>query len=89
MKIWAKILKGDKILRDIIYEDDFPLKQSSFIKALQEISYRLDSATPISLPTHLKHFERFNRVKYLKRDFIEDTDFDCMILERVIEKKNT
>lgn len=87
MKIWAKVMKGDKILRDVIFEKDFALKRDDYIKALQEISYLLDIATPVSLPTHLKHFEKFNRVKYLKRDFIEDIDFDFLVLERVVEDK--
>lgn len=80
-------MKGDKILRDIVYEDDFVLRPASYIKALQEICYRLDVTTPVSLPTHYKHFERFNRVKYLPRDFVDSEDFDLFILERVVEKK--
>lgn len=86
MKIWAKLMKGDKMLKDIIYEDDFTLRSDKYIAALQNIAYRLDIATPISLPSHLKHFEKFNRVKYTPRDFVEEVDFD-LILERVVEDK--
>ena len=74
MKIWAKVMKGDKILRDVIYENDLTLTPSNFQRTLQEISYKLDVATPVTLPSHYKHFERFNRVKYLPRDFIEEVD---------------
>ena len=86
MKIWAKVMKGDKILRDVIYENDLTLTPSNFQRTLQEISYKLDVATPVTLPTHYKHFERFNRVKYLPRDFIEEVDYTSFVLERVIEK---
>lgn len=89
MKIWAKVLRGDKILRDVIYECDFSLRPSEYQAMLQEISYRLDIATPVSLPSHLKHFERFNRVKYIPRDFIEDCEFTSVVLERVAEDKKT
>ena len=89
MKIWAKVMKGDKILRDVIYENDLTLTPSNFQRTLQEISYKLDVATPVTLPTHYKHFERFNRVKYLPRDFIEEVDYTSFVLERVIEKPNT
>lgn len=86
MKIWAKILNGDKIIRDVIYERELVLTPSNYQKMLQEISYQLDVATPVTLPTHFKHFERFNRIKYIPRDFIEEVDFSAYILERVIEK---
>ena len=88
MKIWAKVMKGDKILRDVIYESELSLTPSNFQKMLQEISYKVDVATPVNLPTHFKHFERFNRVKYLPRDFIEEVDYTSFVLERVIEKPN-
>lgn len=86
MKIWAKIVNGDKIIRDIIYERELVLTPANYQKMLQEMSYQLDIATPVSLPTHFKHFERFNRIKYIPRDFIEEVDFTAYILERVIEK---
>ena len=84
MKIWAKLMKGDKILRDVVYEDGYVLRPEKFIAALQEISCELDVATPVSLPSHFRHLEKFNRVKYLPRDFVEEVDFDAMILERVV-----
>ena len=87
MKVWAKVMKGDKILRDVIYEADLSLTQSGFQTLMQEVSYRLDIATPVLLATHLKHLEKFNRVKFLVRDFVEDVDFDLLIVERVLDDK--
>ena len=87
MKVWAKVMKGDKILRDVVYENDVPLTQSGFQSLMQELSYKLDIATPVILVNHLKHLERFNRVKFLARDFIEDVDFDLLIVERVLDEK--
>ncbi len=87
MKVWAKVMKEDKILRDVVYENDVPLTQSGFQSLMQELSYKLDIATPVILVNHLKHLERFNRVKFLARDFIEDVDFDLLIVERVLDEK--
>ena len=87
MKVLAKVMKGDKILRDVVYENDVPLTQSGFQSLMQELSYKLDIATPVILVNHLKHLERFNRVKFLARDFIEDVDFDLLIVERVLDEK--
>jgi len=89
MKVWAKIMRGDKILRDVVYEDELSLSEEDFRTLLQELAYRLDISAPVSLPTHLRHFERFNRAKYIQRDFIEDVDFDCFLVERIVEDKKT
>ncbi|MBQ9276587.1 MAG: hypothetical protein IJ226_03235 [Clostridia bacterium] len=87
MKVWAKIMKSDKLVKDIIFEGEYSLKMSDYQSMLQEIAYRLDIATPVSLESHLKHFEKFNRTKYLPRDFVEDVDFTSFILERVLDEK--
>lgn len=87
MKLWVKLLKGDKLYKDTVYEGDFSLHGKSYIAALQDICYILDIAAPITLSTHTKHLERFNRVKYLPRDFVEEVDFDAFIIENVVETK--
>lgn len=87
MKVWAKVMKGDKILSDVIFEQNVPLTGAGFQIIMQELSYRLDISTPVLLANHLKHLEKFNRVKFLARDFIEDVDFDTLIVERVLDDK--
>ena len=87
MKVWAKVMNGDKLVKDIIFEGEYSLKMSDFQSMLQEIAYLLDIATPVTLESHLKHFAQFNRTKYLPRDFVEDVDFTTFILERVLDEK--
>ncbi|MCQ2603117.1 MAG: hypothetical protein MJ193_04230 [Clostridia bacterium] len=87
MKIWAKIYNGDRLEKNIIYESELTENPKNYIKDLQEICYRLDISTPVSLPSHYKHFIKFNRIKYLPRDFIEEVDFTSFVMELVIEKK--
>lgn len=87
MKVWAKVMRGDKILRDVIYEEDVRLDAEGFQSLMQEVAYRLDIATPVILINHVKHLERFNRVKFLARDFIEDVDYDMVVVERVLDDK--
>ncbi len=86
MKIWAKLTKGDKLLRSELYESPLLSTSSNFTKDLQEICYILDVSTPVTLPTHYKHFVKFNRVKYIPRDFVEEVDFTSLVLELVVEK---
>lgn len=65
MKVWAKVMKEDKILRDVVYENDVPLTQSGFQSLMQELSYKLDIATPVILVNHLKHLERLTELNFL------------------------
>ena len=71
----------------MIYDSALSLTPANLRKMFQEIAYLVDVATPVTLPSHFKHFERFNRVKYIPRDFIEECDFSSFVLERVVENK--
>ena len=51
------------------------------------MAYKADVSTPVLLPAHYERFDRFNRVKFLPSDFIEDVDFTAFVLERVKEDK--
>lgn len=87
MKIWAKVMRGDKILRDVLYEGEHPSTPSGFRDAVQNVAYRADVSTPVILPAHYERFDRFNRVKFLPSDFIEEVEFTAFVLERVKEDK--
>lgn len=54
---------------------------------MQNVAYKADVSTPVLLPAHYERFDRFNRVKFLPSDFIEDVDFTAFVLERVKEDK--
>ncbi len=87
MKIWAKVMRADKILRDVVYEGEQPPSKNGFSDAVREVCYLLDVSTPVLLPAHYERFARFNRVKFLPSDFIEEVDFTSFVLERVAEEK--
>lgn len=80
-------MKGDKLLKSIINDSALVASPSNFMRDLQEICYTMDVSTPVSLPTHYKHFLKFNRIKYIPRDFVEEVDFTALILELVVDKK--
>ncbi|MGI6702084.1 MAG: hypothetical protein ACOX3U_06490 [Christensenellales bacterium] len=86
MKIWAKVIKEDKILLDTVMEFNRQLSYNNFVKSLNEICLKLDIPTPITLNYHYKCFDEFNSVKYLAEEFIERVDFTSLVLENCIEK---
>lgn len=87
MKIWAKVMRGDKILRDVLYEGEHKPTFAGFREAVQNVACRADVSTPVLLPAHFERFDRFNRVKFAPSDFIEDVTFTSFVLERVKEDK--
>ncbi len=87
MKIWAKIYLGDRLQKNVLYESAHTCTQANFLKDIQEICYKMDISTPVCLSSHYTNFVRFNRVKFLPRDFIESVDFTSFVLENVLEKK--
>ena len=87
MKIWGKLMKGDKLVKSILHDSPLVVTPQNFVRDLQEICYQMDVSTPVSLPTHFKHFQKFNRVKYIPRDFVEEVDFTSLVLELVVDKK--
>lgn len=87
MKVWAKIMNGDKIVKDIVFEGDYTFEKDSFISMVQEICYKLEFFTPVILDAHVDKFAQFNRVKFLPRDFIDVEGITAFIIERFIEDK--
>lgn len=86
MKMWLKVMRGDKILRDLVYEGKEKLTFNGFREALQSATYALDVSTPVLLRTHFRHFEEFRRAKFTPSDFIEEVDFTALVAELVPEE---
>lgn len=83
-KIWAKVIKDGKIIKQITYERDEKFSYSHFFEYLADISESLDVATPVLMKPHIFNFAKFNTVRFLPRDFAESVDFDKLVLENII-----
>lgn len=82
-KIWAKILKDGKIIKQTVYENDDKFSYSSFFTYLSDVCERLDVATPVLLKTHVFNYAKFSTVRFIPRDFAEPVDFDKLVLDRI------
>ncbi|MCD7728364.1 MAG: hypothetical protein LUI60_00400 [Clostridia bacterium] len=83
-KIWARIEKEHKIVKQITYESDRKFAWGEFFNYLADICEELDCATPILLKTHIFSYAKFNRVRFLPRDFAETVNFDYLVLENIV-----
>lgn len=88
-KIWVKLFKENKIIKNFIYEKDKTFRQTDFDEYLREICGGIDIPTPVILKSHRQHFVKFNRTKFSAGDFIESIDFDELVLENVIVREDT
>jgi len=86
MKIWAKVIQGEKIKKDLIHDYNVLLTEKNYEQCLYEIYRQLDVPTPITLKYHYKCFYEFNTVKYLPEEFVEKVAFTSLVLENCIEK---
>lgn len=84
-RIWAKVLKDGKIIKQLTYERDDKFVYSQFFGYLADICEGLDIPTPILLKTHIFNYAKFNTVRFLPRDFAEKPEeFDKLVLDNIV-----
>lgn len=81
IRIWAKVMKKDKILKQYMFEKDTAMDYSEFFSYLRDICENLDIATPVLIKTHLFNYAKYNTVRFKKDDFVEPINFDKLVLE--------
>ena len=83
-RIWAKVLKEDRIQKQFVYESDKTFSYSDFFTYLSDICVELDGPTPVLLKTHVFNYAKFNHVVFRPDDFIERISFDKLHLENIL-----
>lgn len=83
MKLWIKLIKEEKILANLVAENDLPLSWENYESLLSETCHKLDLSTPITLSMHFNSLVRFNITEYKARDFIEPIDFTKLTVENI------
>ncbi len=80
MKIWTRIINGDKIIKDNVS----PITKfdiDGIYTSLELICRELDEPLPIVLDKHIRHLNEFSTTTFLPCDFVEDVHFSKMVLE--------
>lgn len=83
IRIWAKVLKNNKIKKQYVFEKPENMDYSMFFDYLREICENLDIATPVLIKTHLFNYAKYNVVRFTADDFMESIDFDKLVLENI------
>ena len=89
MRIWAKVLKEHRIIRETVREFSSarPSDLEGWSVPMHELCQDLDLCRPVILRKHVNDLKQFSRVVIRAADFIEPVDFDEFEIEILSEKK--
>ena len=87
IRIWARTVSDNKIIRSYIYESIDNFQEETFHKHVEKMCHELDIPTPAILKSHITNYVDFNNTTFLPRDFIESIDFEKFILENATLNK--
>ena len=76
-RLWAKIFKDNRMLRDtVICDDSNDTRTHKIFNAMDEICRQFDLGKPIWLDATIAEFKRHDKVRFTQDNFIEAIDFD-------------
>ena len=84
VRIWAKLLKEDKIINQCVFEREGLTDYSLFYEYVRDICELLDCPTPVVIKTHIFNYAKYNTVRFTQSDFVERVDFDKLVLENAL-----
>ncbi|MDR3021997.1 MAG: hypothetical protein LBU60_04930 [Clostridiales bacterium] len=86
VKIWAKLIKEQRIIKSEIVEIDDYYHSSKLFEYVVLVCYQLDIPTPAIIKSHKFNFTNFNLTKFRPSDFLEYVDFDMLTIEHIVDK---
>ncbi len=86
MRIWAKEILDNRLLKDIVITDNSDdTRTHKIFHALEEICQAFDLGKPIWLDATISDFQRHSKTRFTKDCFIEEIEFDYLEFQ-VIEE---
>ena len=86
-RLWAKIFKENRMLRDtVICNDSMKINRTKKVfAAIDDICYQFDLAKPIWLESTIAEFKKHDKARFTQDNFIDPVDFDFLEIH-VIEE---
>lgn len=86
MRIWFKVFKDTRMLKDMVVEDNSGDNRTKKIfGAIDKMCYAFDLGEPIWLESSIAEFKRHAKVKFRQDNFVETVEFDYLEMH-VIEE---
>jgi len=84
LRIWGKLIKNNKIIKDKVAELDIvDTYQEALKNAITEICKELDISKPYWLKHNLEEYNNRNKTSFDENNFIEEIDFDKFEIEEL------
>lgn len=78
-RVWGKICKDNRLIRDITISDDTEdTRTHKVFHALDEICHAFDLSRPIWLDSNIQEFKRHAKTRFRPDSFVDDIDFDYL-----------
>lgn len=86
-RLWAKIMKNGRIVKDTVIKDDSSEKSRTrkVFDSLELICHEFDLGNPIWLDSNISEFKRFSRTNFNSGNFMEPIDFDRLEIQIIEE----
>ncbi|AGK98823.1 hypothetical protein [Clostridium pasteurianum] len=89
MRIWGKVIKNNKIIKDeVVISDGEGSYQDNLKLCIKELCYKLDISKPYWLPPNVKEYNRRRKTTFNENHFIDEIDFDKFIIEEISSEEN-
>ncbi len=86
MRIWFKIMKENRLLKDMTITDDSDeTRTHKIFGALERACYEFDLEKPVWLDANISEFQRHAKARFTQDSFIEQIPFDFLEIH-VIEE---
>lgn len=82
MRIWARLIKDNRILRDMVVEDnENDTRTHKVFNAIDKVSHDFDLSRPIWLDATVNDFKRHSKCRFYQDNFIDSIDFDYLEIQ--------
>ena len=85
-RLWAKIFKNTKMIKDLTVEDpSTDTRTHKVFASIDKICSEFDLGKPLWLDKNIAEFKRFSKTRFSSDNFIEDIDFDYLEIHVIDE----
>ncbi len=86
MRIWFKIWKSNRLIKDTVITDESEdTRTHKIFRALEEVCYEFDLSKPIWLDATVEEFKKHGKARFTQDNFVEGIGFDFLEIH-VIEE---
>lgn len=86
-RLWGKVFKNNHLLKDTVIcdNDNNKSRTKKIFDALTQICLQFDLSEPIWFESTIKDFQKHDKTRFTKDNFIDDIDFDYLEIQVIDE----